>query len=67
MLALASLGVFSVATPVLQAEVARQVIESASVDVAEAGLNARGIELDSKTKQRRHTDWPTGRSRIAKR
>jgi hypothetical protein len=49
---LATLGIFIGVTPALQAEVARQVTESTSFDVAQANLNARGIDLDRKTTRR---------------
>lgn len=49
---LTTLGIFNGATPALQAEVARQVTESTSFDVAQANLNARGIHLNRKTTRR---------------
>ena len=49
---LAALGIFNGVTPALQAEVARQVTESSSFDVAQANLKARGIDLDCKTTRR---------------
>jgi len=46
---LAELGITGLATPALMAEVAREVAESASVEVARASLRERGIELDHKS------------------
>lgn len=47
--ALAELGITGLATPALMAEVAREVAESASVDVARASLRERGLNIQHKT------------------
>jgi hypothetical protein len=47
--ALAELGITGLATPALMAEVAREVAESASVDVARASLRERGLDIPHKT------------------
>lgn len=46
---LAELGVTGLATPALMAEVAREVAESTSVEVARASLRERGLDIQHKT------------------
>ena len=46
---LAELGITGLATPALMAEVAREVAEANSVDVARASLRERGLDIQHKT------------------